>query len=181
MTRVAEPVTSEGLLLRPWWPSDVPAVLRAFAPAEMARQSGRPVTTPGEAEEWIAGRERERAAGTGYAWAVVREDAVLGCVAVTAVNRVHDSGWVSYWTTEDARGAGVAAAGVRALAGWAFGDLGLYRLELGHRTNNPASCKVAERAGFAAEGVERGKLRYGELRYDVERHARLATDRVNFG
>ncbi|GAA2946865.1 GNAT family N-acetyltransferase [Kitasatospora cinereorecta] len=181
MTPLPELRTPGGLLLRPWQPSDAPAVLRAFAPAGMARQAGRPVTTPAEALEWIAERERARTAGTGYAWAVVREGEVLGCVAVTAVNHVHDTGWVSYWTVEAARGTGTATAGVRALARWSFDDLGLYRLELGHRTNNPASCAVARRAGFAAEGVERGKLRYGETRYDVERHARLATDPVNIG
>ncbi|MFD4662084.1 GNAT family N-acetyltransferase [Streptomyces halstedii] len=190
---------SGGVLLRPWRRSDAPAVLRAFAPAEMARQSGgHPVTTEADALDWIARWERERAAGTGYAWAAVRAAAcatargeaargeavqgeALGCVAVTAVNQVHGCGWVSYWTTEAARGCGVASAGVRALARWAFDDLGLYRLELGHRTDNPASCAVARRAGFTAEGIERGKLRYGDVRHDVERHARLATDPVNFG
>ncbi|MER5982020.1 GNAT family N-acetyltransferase [Streptomyces sp. NPDC001787] len=178
---MAEMKTPEGLVLRSWRPDDAPAVLRAFAPAGMSRQSARPVTTPAEALEWVADRERERAAGTGYAWAVVGEGEVLGCVTVGAVNRVHDTGWVSYWTAGPARGRGVAGAGVRALARWAFGDLGLFRLELGHRTNNPASCRVAGRAGFAVEGIERGKLRYGEERFDVERHARLATDSVNDG
>jgi len=47
---------------------------------------------------------------------------------------------------------------------------------LGHRVNNPASCRVATRAGYPAEGVERAKLRYGDERFDVETHARLATD-----
>lgn len=48
-------------------------MLRAFAPAEMARQSGgHPVTTRAEALDWIARWEGERAAGTGYAWAAVR-------------------------------------------------------------------------------------------------------------
>ncbi|WP_326699774.1 GNAT family N-acetyltransferase [Streptomyces sp. NBC_01754] len=176
--------TTGPVLLRPWRPSDAPAVLRAFAPEEMVRQSGgRPVATTADALDWVARWERQRADGTGYAWAVVRaeEDEALGCVAVTAVNRVHACGWVSYWTTEAARGSGVATAGVRALARRAFDDLGLYRLELGHRMDNPASCAVARGAGFAAEGVERGRLRYGDTRYDVERHARLATDDVNFG
>ncbi|WP_327379673.1 GNAT family N-acetyltransferase [Streptomyces sp. NBC_01212] len=180
MSDTAELLTGQGLLLRPWRPDDAPAVLRAFAPAEMARQAARPVTTTAEASEWIADRDDERAAGSGYSWAVVREGVALGSVAVTSVNHVHDTGWVSYWTTEAARGAGVASSGLRALAGWAFGDLGLHRLELGHRTNNPASCAVALRAGFAAEGIERNKLRYGDVRYDVERHALLATDDVNF-
>ncbi|WP_329040506.1 GNAT family N-acetyltransferase [Streptomyces sp. NBC_00178] len=173
--------TPEGLLLRPWRSGDAPAVLRAFAAEEMARQAARPVTTTAEALDWIAGRAAERAAGTGFAWAVVRDGEALGSVAVTAVSHVHDTGWVSYWTAGSARGTGVAAAGVRELARWAFAELGLHRLELGHRTNNSASCSVALRAGFAPEGVERAKLRYGSERYDVERHARLATDPVNLG
>ncbi|MFD3975661.1 GNAT family N-acetyltransferase [Streptomyces cyaneofuscatus] len=171
----------EGFLLRPWLPADASAVLRAFAPAEMDRQSDRPVADRAGALAWIADRTRERGARTGYSWAVVGEEGeAVGCVAVRAVNRAHGTGWISYWTTEAARGRGVAPAGVRAVARWAFGELGLYRLELGHRTDNPASCRVAVRAGFAPEGIERGKLRYGDLRYDVERHARLADDDVIF-
>ncbi|MEV6653090.1 GNAT family N-acetyltransferase [Streptomyces sp. NPDC051219] len=172
-------VTPGVFTLRPWRTGDAAAVLTAFGRPEMARQAGRPVTTPAEAAEWIVDRSRDRVAGTGYSWAVTDgTDAVLGCVAVTAVNRTHDTGWISYWTVKAARGRGVASAGLCALARWAFDDLGLFRLELGHRTNNPASCAVAMRAGFAVEGLERARLRYGDVRYDVERHARLATDPV---
>ncbi|WP_375432404.1 GNAT family N-acetyltransferase [uncultured Friedmanniella sp.] len=71
---------------------------------------------------------------------------------------------------------GLATQGLTTLAHWTFHDIGLFRLELGHRVNNPSSCAVATRAGFAAEGVQRSKLRYGEERFDVEIHARLATD-----
>lgn len=78
----------------------------------------------------------------------------------------------------DHRGRGLAARATTAVGTWALRELGLLRLELGHRVNNPASCRVATRAGFVAEGVERSKLRYGRDRFDVETHARLATDRV---
>ncbi|MFJ8887223.1 GNAT family N-acetyltransferase [Streptomyces sp. NPDC102402] len=181
MSAQGEPRAPDGLGLRAWRPEDAPALLRAFSSPEMARQAGRPVTTGAEALEWVAEREAERAAGTAYGWAVVRDGVPLGHVAVAAVNHVHDTGWVSYWTVEGARGTGVALGGVRALARWAFDDLGLHRLELGHRTNNPASCAVAVRAGFVPEGIERQRLRYGDVRYDVERHARLSTDDVNDG
>ena len=50
------------------------------------------------------------------------------------------------------------------------------RLELGHRLNNPASCRVATAAGFLREGIERAKLRYGEERFDVETPAGLRID-----
>lgn len=169
--------TAAGLTLRRWEDADADAVLAAFAPAEMARQSVRPLRDAADALLWLADRGRDWEAGTGYSWAVVdRRAVVVGCVTVSAVDRRHDTGWVSYWTVEAARGRGVAAVAAGALSAWAFADLGLFRLELGHRTNNPASCRVARRAGFQVEGVERAKLRYGAARYDVELHARLATD-----
>lgn len=87
---------------------------------------------------------------------------------------------MSYWLAAGARGRGLATAALTAVADYAFAD-GLFRLELGHRVNNPASCRVASRAGFVAEGLERAKLRYGDERFDVETHARLATDPVPAG
>ncbi len=70
----------------------------------------------------------------------------------------------------------MATHGCRGLAQWCFAELGLFRLELGHRTDNPASCRVACAAGFTAEGLQRQKLAWDGVRYDVETHARLATD-----
>lgn len=57
----------------------------------------------------------------------------------------------------------------------AFAD-GHFRLELGYRVDNPASCRVATRADFITEGTEGAELRYGDARFAVETHARLATD-----
>lgn len=173
--------TDGGLSLRPWADSDVRAVREAFAAPLMIRQFGSvppgPTVDDAAAADWIARRTAERAAGTGYSWAVTGDGALLGCVAVSQLAPAHDGGWVSYWTLPAVRGRGVARASLRALTAWCFTDLGLHRLELGHRTDNPASCRVAGAAGFAVEGVQREKLRYDGVRHDVELHARLATDR----
>ncbi|MFH0521120.1 GNAT family N-acetyltransferase [Streptomyces sp. M41] len=166
-----------GLFLRPWARSDAPAVLAAFAEPLMERQADAPVTTAAEAEEWILRRQRQWRQETGYAFAVTGGDDVpLGGVAVGNLDPRHGTGWVSYWTTTAARGRGTASHACRGLADWCFAELGLFRLELGHRTDNPASCRVARAAGFAPEGLQRQKLAYAGTRYDVELHARLATD-----
>jgi RimJ/RimL family protein N-acetyltransferase len=145
-------------------------VLRAFSSPDMRRQAAWPIVTLKDAVGWIASW-----AEVGHAFAVTLGDQVVGNVAVTDID-VHQNGWVSYWTVPEARGRGIAVAATEELARWAFGERGLYRLELGHRVDNAASCRVATKAGFPPEGVERGKLHYDGVRYDVERHARLATD-----
>ncbi|MEH3077336.1 MAG: GNAT family N-acetyltransferase [Quadrisphaera sp.] len=169
--------TSEGLCLRLWQDADADAVLEAFSSPGMERQTAVPITDTTAALSWIARAGTGWATGGSFSWAVTdTAGAVLGDVTVSSVDRRHEEGWVSYWTLPSARGRGVAAAATRAAAQWAFTEQGLHRLELGHRTNNPASCRVAVAAGFVVEGVERAKLLYDGVRFDVERHARLATD-----
>ncbi|PWJ53600.1 Protein N-acetyltransferase, RimJ/RimL family [Quadrisphaera granulorum] len=169
--------TPEGLLLRAWQDDDAAAVLEAFSSPDMARQTAEPITDLNAAIGWIWRASAGRDTDAWFSWAVSDPDgAVLGNVTVSGIDRRHEQAWVSYWTLPRARGRGVAAAATRAAARWAFSEGGLHRLELGHRTNNPTSCRVALAAGFAVEGVEREKLLYDGVRFDVGRHARLATD-----
>ncbi|MFC5833661.1 GNAT family N-acetyltransferase [Nonomuraea insulae] len=157
--------------LRKWREDDAPVVLRAFQSPDLGRQAPWPVVTLKDASGWIASWD-----GVGQAFAVTADGGrVVGNVAVTKMDG-HGNGWVSYWVLPEARGRGIAVVATELLARWAFDERGLFRLELGHRMNNPASCRVATKAGFAAEGIERAKICYGGVRYDVERHARLATD-----
>ncbi|MBM0226456.1 GNAT family N-acetyltransferase [Micromonospora sp. ATA51] len=75
------------------------------------------------------------------------------------------------------RPGGIASAAVTALTTWAFAQLPLHRIELCHAVANRASCRVAARAGYPAEGTLRESYRYGDgRRYDEHPHARLATD-----
>lgn len=168
-----------GYALRPWHQSDAPLVLEAFSSEDMAHQSPWPMRSNDDAARWIASWTHQQVQGRGYALAVQSPNGlVVGSVAVGDVDREHATGWVSYWTAPASRGRDVATIGLRALALWAHTALDLYRLELGHRVTNPAACAVASRAGFGVEGLERAKLRYEGIRYDVELHARLAPDAV---
>ena len=44
-----------------------------------------------------------------------------------------------------------------------------------HSTANAASCRVAEKAGFAPEGVLRQSVRHLDGWHDMHLHARVAT------
>ncbi|WP_235854568.1 GNAT family N-acetyltransferase [Nonomuraea aridisoli] len=156
--------------LRKWRESDAPVVLRAFQAPDLRRQASWPVVTLQDAVGWISSWP-----GAGHAFAVTAEGRVVGNVAVSGIDD-QGNGWVSYWVVPEARGRGIAVAATRLLARWAFDERGLLRLELRHRTDNPASCRVATKAGFRPQGVEHGRLGDEGVPYAVERHARLATD-----
>ncbi|MFF3099024.1 GNAT family N-acetyltransferase [Streptomyces cyaneofuscatus] len=81
--------------------------------------------------------------------------AVPGVVDPAKIRRTHPSperAEVGYWTAARARGRGVAPRALEALTDWAFTAFageGLVRLELLHQVDNVASCRVAEKAGYA--------------------------------
>lgn len=164
-------------LLRAWRPTDASALHDAVAadPSLSRQLGGAELPDVADCADLIATRLAATGPG-GHHLAVTVDDVAVGDIGLSALDRVHDTAWVSYWLAPEHRGRGLATRALEAVARWALDDLGLFRLELGHRTNNPASCRVATRAGFVAEGVERAKLRYGSERFDVETHARLATD-----
>lgn len=163
--------------LRPWTVDDAAALLAALNESpDLVKQFGSgDLTTLAGCEKFIRRNlAADKAADANFA--ICADGQVVGNVGLSNIEHTHETGWVYYWTTTAFRGQGLASRALVTVAAWAFDEVGLFRLELGHRVNNPASCRVAEKAGFRAEGVERLKLRYGRERYDVETHARLRTD-----
>ncbi len=144
-----------GLLLRTWRLDDAPAFLAAFTDPAIQLWHRRDIVDLDEAETWIATSGAEWGRETKANWAVVRpaDDIVLGRVSVSDLQLADGVAQVSYWVATEARRQRVAPRAVDALSRWAFGDLGLSRLELRHSTVNHASCRVAERSWFAAEGT----------------------------
>ena len=105
------------------------------------------------------------------------EGRLLGMVSLHKIDLEHSMGELGYRVAPWGRGRGVATVAVRAVTDWAFGALGLARMQLIHGVENPASCRVAEKAGFLLEGTMRSSYRYGDGKlHDEHMHARLATD-----
>lgn len=163
--------------LRTWNEADATSLLAAVGEsADLATQL--PVgdlTSVESCSEFIVAR-LEPNGSPGHNFAISHRGTAVGNVGISCIDRTNDTAWAYYWVTASRRGGGVASRALATAAAWAFDELGLFRLELGHRVNNPASCRVANAAGFIPEGIERAKLRYGGARFDVETHARLRTD-----
>jgi RimJ/RimL family protein N-acetyltransferase len=62
---------------------------------------------------------------------------------------------IGYWAATEARGHGYLTEATEALARWTLAEVGLHRVELRIATGNAASRRVAQKAGFRAEGVAR--------------------------
>jgi ribosomal-protein-alanine N-acetyltransferase len=76
----------------------------------------------------------------------------------------------------EARGSGVATRALGAIADWAFAAVGFHRLELDHSIQNPASCRVAVKAGFVPEGTVRARALHFDGWHDMHVHGLLADD-----
>ena len=153
-----DPPLSDGLvLLRPWDDGDVDALVSGIngdpdisAWLELIPQP----YTVAEARMWIglsAAMWRER---TGSPFALVVGDEAVGGVGINWIDRDQGVGDIGYWLRRDARGHGYTTRGVVLVARWAF-EIGCERLQLRADEANEASQRVAERAGFRREGVQR--------------------------
>ncbi|MDG4801691.1 GNAT family N-acetyltransferase [Micromonospora sp. WMMD980] len=168
-------LTAPGLRLRAWHDDDAPAVLAALADPAIDRWNGQGVTDLARALDWVRWRA-DRSSGTRLSLAVTDDaGALLGAVSLNEIRGGNAS--IGYWTAAEARGRGVALRAVTVLTAWGFREHGLHRIELCHAVANPASCRVAERAGYALEGTLRESHVYGDgHRHDEHLHARLTTD-----
>ncbi|MBQ1073790.1 GNAT family N-acetyltransferase [Micromonospora sp. C31] len=172
-------LAAPGLLLRPWREEDAPGVLDALRDPAIAlwNPQGGPLDRD-SALGWVR-RRADWSAGDHVSLAVADPadpGVLLGSVSLHRIDGGDAS--IGYWTVAGARGRGIAARAVVRLTGWGFAERGLHRIELCHAVANRPSCRVAERAGYRAEGTLRESYRYGDgRRHDEHLHARLATDR----
>jgi [ribosomal protein S5]-alanine N-acetyltransferase len=176
LSRLAQPVLErEGIVLRPWQPADAPAVVAAYRDAGIRQWHARSMTED-EALAWIEAWPTRWRQESDCGWAVTGEDGVLGQISLRTVTLDAGTAGVSYWVLPQARGRRVAQRALAALTTWSFEVLGLHRIAISHSTQNPASCRVAERAGYLAEGVKRSAALHADGWHDMHVHARIATD-----
>lgn len=167
-----------GLLLRPWRLTDAAAIAAAFSDPGIQRWHARRADSEDEARGWVRRWQEGWRAETDAQWAVVRADSdeLLGRASLRSILLAVGQAECAYWTVPAVRGSGVAPRAVSALARWAFEEIGFHRLELNHSVANQASCRVALKAGFAAEGIKRSAHLHADGWHDMHLHARIKED-----
>ncbi|RDI68409.1 GNAT family N-acetyltransferase [Nocardia pseudobrasiliensis] len=176
LVQLPQPILrAEDIVLRPWQAADVPVVVEAYSEPDIRRWHVRSMTEA-EAREWVAAWPDRWNAGNGAGWAVADDSGVVGQISLRRLILADGLAEVSYWILPRARGRGLAATALSALTAWSFGELGLHRIEIRHSTSNPGSCRVARKAGYSVEGMQRRAGRHADGWHDVHLHARLGDD-----
>lgn len=131
--------------LTPWeptWPAD--ALTRAAFMRRVRRQ----------ALEW---REDE---GYGFLIFAGATDNLVGGIGLSNVRRgVAQMGTIGYWVGKPYARLGYTSEAALLVLGFAFGQLGLHRVEAACLPTNIPSQRLLERVGFTREGYARGYLR----------------------
>lgn len=152
-------IRTDGLLLRAWRPEDAEAVYRANQDPDIQRWTPAPWPYPmAEAVRYVTERAPQGwATGTGAVLAVTDAAGgqVLGLSGLVRLDLEQHTAELGYWVAPWARGANIAERAGRAVARWAFDDLGTARLRWHAQPGNHASRLVAWRLGFRMEGTLR--------------------------
>jgi RimJ/RimL family protein N-acetyltransferase len=169
-------LTGPRVVLRPWRQDDADAVTAACQDPEIQRWTQVPVPYRREDAEAFVGDIAPRTAAEGGALFAVT-DAEGRLLASIGLFPPDDGvGEIGYWTVAGHRRRGYTAEAVAVLADWAFAQRGCHRVELHVDPENEGSRRVAERAGFLAEGVVRQRFRHRGQPSDVVLYSRLPTD-----
>lgn len=148
--------------LVPWeptWPPD--ALTQAAFTRRLRRQAG----------EW---RDDEA-----YSFLTFEQhtEQVVGGIGLTNVRRgVAQMGSMGYWVGRPFARRGYTSEAARLLLSFAFGQLGLHRVEAACLPTNEASSGVLEKVGFTREGYARAYLRINDKWADHLLYAILRDD-----
>ncbi|MFB7940358.1 GNAT family N-acetyltransferase [Streptomyces sp. NPDC004779] len=146
------------LVLRPWCAEDATALVGISGDPALRRWTSLSFEREDEGARWIQGQERDWAGGLRFGFAVLEVTGdgtpplLVGGTVLKNLAPGSPTAEVGYWTAARARGRGVAPRALAALTTWAvdtFVDGGLLWLEALHQVDNEASCRVAEKCGYA--------------------------------
>ncbi len=133
--------------------------------------------SPDFARQWLGRYEERREAGVAEIWAVLDDDGTfLGMGMAPEIDREAAQVELGYIIASAARGRGVATEVLTRLTRWAFDEIDAQRVTLMIDVENPASLRVAEKAGYVREGVMRSLHLKQQRRGDAVLYSRLPSD-----
>jgi [ribosomal protein S5]-alanine N-acetyltransferase len=144
--------------------SDLGALYDVFSDADVMRYWARtPFTEQDEARELLEVIEQSFAAQTRFQWGIALrgDDHVIGTATLSSVDSSNLRAELGYALGRPHWGQGLMGEALALLLNFAFGEIGLRRLEADADPRNAASIRTLERLGFQREGYLRERWLVG--------------------
>ena len=148
------------LRLRPYQAGDAEAMFALYSdPRVMRYWSFPPWREQAQAEAYVQRAVAEMHAGELMPWAVARreDDLLVGTATLHSWHQAQCRAELGYSLSPAQQGRGFATEALHAMLEFAFGPLGLRRVEADVDPRNLASCRLLERLGFRREGLLRAR------------------------
>jgi ribosomal-protein-serine acetyltransferase len=118
-------------------------------------------------ETFLRTAQEQAAAGNGQQFAITDRGRIVGIIGFHYINRQQRSTSLGYWLAASAQGHGTVTLAVSTLVDHAFDAWQLHRVEIRVAVGNARSRAIAERLGFAEEGLIRDGERFGDRYVDL--------------
>ncbi len=112
--------------------------------------------------DFIEYSKKQYAENNGLQFCIRYNGKLAGMVGFHKVDWLNHSTSIGYWLAEDCQGKGIMTSSCRCLLEYAFGNLGINRVEIRCAPENKRSRAIPERLGFKEEGT----VRQAEWLYD---------------
>lgn len=173
------------LVLRPPRASDVTEIRRVLRANHAHLKPWNPAPPPGEdptsiteVSKSILRQRRDWKAGGGFVFMAAprgEQTKIVGKIALSGIMRGALWGaYLGYWMTADRQGEGLATEAIAAVMDFAFGPLGLHRVQAAIMPHNDRSLRVIEKLKFRREGYA---IRYLQIAGKWEDHILFARTR----
>jgi len=132
--------------------------------------------TAATAREYITITRARWEERTLFAFAITRDDEILGGCTLSSIHAVYQYCNLGYWVRRSRHGQGIAGRAAKLAARFAFEKVGLVRVEIVIAVGNQASMRVAEKIGAHYEGVLLNRMVVGKSVYDAHMYSLIPAD-----
>ena len=154
------------MIIRRWRPEDAAALAAALndEAVQANLRDGLPFPyTVSDAAGFISAALSD---GNMYSFAVTENDVCVGCISVTRGENIHRlTGELGYYIARGRWGRGYATRAAEEICRYVFANTDIVRVYAEPFSDNAASCRVLEKAGFTLEGTLRSNaIKAGRIR-----------------
>jgi len=111
-----------------------------------------------------------------FAFAITRNDEIVGGCTLSSIHPIYHYCNVGYWVRTSYHGQGIAVRATKLAARFGFENVGLIRAEIVVAVGNQASMRVAEKIGAHYEGILLNRMVIGKSIYDAHMYSLLPSD-----